>query len=560
MMRFFRLMTVLSLGAGLGACGDMLTVEDPDRADRDRIFARPADVEGFASGQFQQIMLGTTDSLARVHTGMLTAAFENASGLANNGLGPRSNIPRSSIGNERGNAYQNENFADFRILSITARNAATVLQRAKAPGFTLGTTVGPDEQRLKAWGHFVHGVALGYLSMVYDSAGVPRPTDGPEDVPPLEGYQAVNTAAIMAFDSALAYATSTTTTMSDLPGGWLSGAGGAATTRAQFVRVIRSFRARMRAGVARNPTERAAVNWALVIADAENGITSDFTVNMNPNASWDYEWLASTLHYRDANWHQMTYYIIGMADTSRAFDAWLAQSRDSRTPFLIQTPDLRFPQGATRLAQQEPCPANNLNCALTRTRQYFRNRPPGQDQGSSGWRTSFYDHYRWRAFSDAGRIGLFPIFTVAENDLLAAEGYLWLGGANVQNAVPLINKTRTTAGLDPIGAITSKDDVVPGGGRCVPRVPVGPTFTTTACGSIFEAMKWEKRMEIAYTSYGAWYFDSRGWGDLAAGTALSWPVPFQELDARLKLIYDRGGIGQAGAAPVGTYGYGTGER
>jgi hypothetical protein len=55
--------------------------------------------------------------------------------------------------------------------------------------------------------------------------------------------------------------------------------------------------------------------------------------------------------------------------------------------------------------------------------------------------------------------------------------------------------------------------------------------------------------------YGAWYFDSRGWGDLAEGTALEWPVPYQELDTRVKPYYNLGGIGGKSAAAKGTYGY-----
>ena len=68
-------------------------------------------------------------------------------------------------------------------------------------------------------------------------------------------------------------------------------------------------------------------------------------------------------------------------------------------------------------------------------------------------------------------------------------------------------------------------------------------------------MKWEKRMETAFTGWASWYFDSRGWGDLAEGTPLEYPVPYQELDARQKPIYDLGGIGGKSAAPRGTYGY-----
>jgi hypothetical protein len=92
-------------------------------------------------------------------------------------------------------------------------------------------------------------------------------------------------------------------------------------------------------------------------------------------------------------------------------------------------------------------------------------------------------------------------------------------------------------------------------GACVPQVPTPGTFTTMSCGTILEAMKWEKRMETAYTAYATWYQDSRGWGDLVAGTALMWPVPNEEMNSRNKPYYSIGGIGQPNAAVLGTYGW-----
>jgi hypothetical protein len=549
-MRCFQFVAVATFLCITTACEDSLGVANTNNPDRDRTLATALDVQSVGASQFQQVISGTLGNIARVQTGMLTAAFENASGLANNGLGPRSGIPRQPIDNGRGNAYQTENFNDFRILTIAARTSADVLVRAKAPEFTLGTTVG-DVNRLIAFAYFVNGVAMGNVSLVYDSAGVPRESDSPTDIVPLEGYMDVNAAALEALDSALVYAQKPGTTA--LPTNWLTGPAGPEVSVANFIRVIRSYKARLRAGVARNPTERAAVNWNEVIADATNGITADLQVRMDPTAGWDYNWLAATLHFRDANWHQQSYYIIGMADVSGGFDAWLATPRDSRTPFLIVTPDLRFPQGATRQAQ------NDVGQGAPTGRRYFRNRAPGLDQAAVGWANSWYDHYRWYAFSQANRVGLFPIFTKAENDMLAAEGYLRTG--NVAAAAALIDLTRTTAGLPALtGAVTSATDPVPGGASCVPRVPVAPNFTSTACGSVFEAMKWEKRMETAYTTYGAWFFDSRGWGDLPEGTPLQWPVPNQELDARLKPIYNLGGVGQPSGAGPSTYGYGGGAN
>jgi hypothetical protein len=150
----------------------------------------------------------------------------------------------------------------------------------------------------------------------------------------------------------------------------------------------------------------------------------------------------------------------------------------------------------------------------------------------------------------ANRIGKFPMMQKAEVDLLAAEAYYRLG--DLANAAAKINITRQAKGILPaLPATMTATDQIPGGGACVPRVPDPATnFTSAKCGTLFEALKWEKRMELAFMQYGAWYFDSRGWGDLAAGTPLEWPVPYQEMDTRSLTLYNSNT-----AAGVGTYGY-----
>ncbi len=555
-MRFIRYLVMASLvGAVAGCRGDMLEVLNPNNPDRPRVLASPLDVQGLASAQFQQINLATMGSIQRAQTGMMTASLMNASGLANNGMGPRSLIPRVSLDNNPGNAYGFENYADFRILSAVGRNTADILARAKAPEFTLGPGATGDEDRLKAWTHFISGLAHGYLSLVYDSAGIAQETDDPLDMPELNDYHTINAFAMTQFDSALVYLARPGVTA--LPAGWLTGGGGAEVSVAEFRRVIHSYRAKMRADVARDPTERAAVDWQQVIADATAGIQSDLNVRLSPADGWDYQWLTTTLHFRDVNWHQMTPYIIGMADVSGGYDNWLAQHRDDRSNFTIVTPDLRFPRGSTRAEQTRP--ADDDDAPLP-AGQYFRNRNPGKDDAAASWRNSQYDHYRFRGLADAGRIGNLPFFTQAENDMLAAEGYIRTG--RIADAAALIDRTRTRSGLPSLveAGITTADQPVPGGAQCVPRVPAPPNFTSTVCGDIMEAMKWEKRMETAYTTYGAWFFDGRGWGDLPEGTAVQWPVPWQEANARQFPAYNMGGVGRPGGAPPSTYGFGGGTR
>ena len=104
--RFIRYLAVASLvGAVVGCREDVLEVQNPNNPDRPRILASPTEVEGLASAQFQSIIDGTIRLINRTNTQLLTASFENASGLANNGLGPRSLMPRNPIDNNPGNAY-----------------------------------------------------------------------------------------------------------------------------------------------------------------------------------------------------------------------------------------------------------------------------------------------------------------------------------------------------------------------------------------------------------------------------------------------------------------------
>jgi hypothetical protein len=557
MMRVFKYLLAPLALLSAAACSDPLEVENPNNPERDRLFARPADAENLAGSLYQQIHAATmgvgANATANLRPSLLTASFENASALANNGLGPRSAIPRAPIVNVLGNPYATENLNDFNQLQRTAKTASDILRRLEDPEFDLGSEA--RKLRMRAFTLFAHGVALGTVATIYDSAAAPVPTDPTDEtfVPELVAASDVMAVALQQLDAAVAVANSAEARASGgfpLPAAWLRGN---ALSADDFVRFVRSYKARLRAAAARTPEERAAVDWAAVVDDAANGITADFQINMDPSVGWTIGWLQTTLHYRDANWHQMTPYIIGMADTTGAYGAWLSVNRDQRAPFLIRTPDLRFPSGETRQAQNDV----GQGAPPAGDRRYFRNRAPGGDQTALGWAQSQYDHYRFRAFADASRIGRFPIMTKAEIDLLRAEGLLRLGGG--AEAAALIDLTRTTAGLPSLvaaGALTA-DANDPGGAGCVPQVPKPTPDPAVSCGTVFEAMKWEKRMETAYTHYGAWFFDSRGWGDLPIGTPLEWPVPFQEMDARLRPAYNLGGVGGRSAATESTYGFGS---
>ncbi len=246
----------------------------------------------------------------------------------------------------------------------------------------------------------------------------------------------------------------------------------------------------------------------------------------------------------------MSQFWLGMADSSGGYDTWLNTARANRIPFLVVTADRRFPQGATRTVQSGVTVAGTFTSL-----PYVRNRPAGEDQPGDALQISMYDFYRSRQFFLAGRIGNYPVMTRAEIRLLAAEGYIRTGTPAL--AMALIDSSRIAAGLPALvtAGITDTIAAAPGGAGCVPRVPDKATGDkSTKCGNAWDALKWEYRMETMYTGYGMWYLASRGWGDLPEGTAVSWPVPYQEMDARAQPFYGLGGVGQLGGSGPGNYG------
>jgi hypothetical protein len=522
-----------------------LSVENPNQPDVARAYGTPAGVETIVSKLYQQLYNGQYGSSDDIWTQTITMSFESHSQLGNFGMGTRAAIPRAPIDNSIGNTVASGNFRDFDFLSRNARsatNAIAAIDAYIADGLTLATP--QQDARAKAFAWFNLGYAFGQLSLLYDSAAVLTPRTPIDSIPAFSVASEVNKSALAALDSAIAWAGKATG--QSIPADWLSEPAGRAIDMTRFTQLVRSFKARYRAGVARTPAERSAVDWPQVIADATNGITSDFVVQVNATTGWS--GAVMTQLRTGSTWSQMTPFILGMADTSGGYKAWLAQPLAQRTPFLMLTPDKRFPSGETRAAQNTASGGSNKGGPPTGSILYFRNRPAGEDTPAEPWGTWYYDNHRFWSIGAGGGNGPFVVLSVAENDMLAAEGYLRAN--NFAAAAPLIDKYRSRAGLPSVAGITSLTTPVPGGNACVPQVPVGPSFTTTACGNIFEAMKWEKRVETAFTGYAQWFVDSRGWGDLVRGTPIEWPVPYQELYAR-----QRGSYTTSRTAAVGTYGF-----
>lgn len=566
--------------AALGACEKQLEVTNPNSPETRRVLASPADAEALLSGYYKRWSAGVYGGTGNVHGMANMLSLQNYSSLANNCQNARTPFTGVSNGNTPGNVCSGEQQSTYFTLGEVNRVASSILKQLSDTTFTLGSSA--QNARAKAFAEFLNGLSLGYVAMIYDSAAVISAAMGAEDAGALTDYLTVMDSAQAAFERAILYAEDATVTggngflgTSALPNTWIPSP--TSWTRVNFVRLIRSYRARLTANNARTPTERAAPcflaagartcvagNWTQIIADATNGISSDHLITTSTTQGPLYGWVAQYGSF--GTWHQMPAFIIGMANGSGShYDAWVKTDISSRaTPFFMTTPDLRFPQGADRAAQQADFQLSSCQGAAQVCKRYFVNRNAGGDQSvGQGWGFSNYDHVRFESWRRAGETGSAQngnmlFFGKAENDLLAAEGYY--RNLDYTNAATIVNTTRAVAGLAPMPAAATgcaTDNV--------PRVPSGSgPAATLACGTLWEALKYEKRIESAFTGFAAWFLDGRGWGDLPNGTPLYWATPFQDLQARGYAINQLRGTGpstnpsnapNSATTTVGTYGY-----
>ena len=299
------------------------------------------------------------------------------------------------------------------------------------------------------------------------------------------------------------------------PSTWINGR---SITRDELIRICYSYIVRGEVYAARTPTDRVGVNWAKVVTHLDSGITRDFAQQADAAIS------ATASPWINLSYSQNTVRIsnrlLGPADTSGLYQAWVAAPLSSRTSFTITTPDRRI-HGATNTA------VGTRFTYLATTMGSAANGP---------YLTSKYRSNRYlNAAADSGSKALVIFMSVDEMKFVRAEAYYRLN--RLAEAATLINTTRVAANLKPVDA-----NGPPAGRDCVPRKDNG------ACGDLFDAIQYEKRIELFPLVADVTFFDQRGWGKLVSGTPIHMPVSGRELIALGLPFYTFGG-GGVGSAP-----------
>lgn len=520
---------------GAAGCSD-LEVTNPNDPDREKALATAGDVESLIAGSYNAWFNGNYNYNT---FGLSKASFESSAVAANFGNLDVSGIPRQALQNN--SSYTDLDIViermwlrSYRALAAVGDGARTLDEKPE-----LGEALGAErESRARAWGRFVQALSHATLALYYDQAFLlDETTDLTQPQSPVPWDQ-VAARAYELFDEAIAGASGATWS---IPASWIGTQ--ADVSAAELVDLAHSFRALFRAAMPRTPSD--AVDWNAVLSDLDNGLSDDFMISPDYESGSFYDG-AWDINGGPNGWASDTYFIIGMADQSGRYQNWLSRpvadrlpyfgATSSDQPFIIETPDTRFPQGAT-LAEQIANPGEYYVIPTENSEWDYGYSEHMELPGRGTWRWSYY--YYPTSFDYWFALDFdVPLIKMVELDLLRAEALLETG--NAAGAAAIVDVTRTAHGLDASGD---------GNGSCVPRLPDG------SCGDLMEMLKWEKRLETR--SQGAlfrisWYWDARRWGDHYRGTPLQFPIPVSDLETLQMASYTFGGA-QESSSPGSSY-------
>lgn len=510
--------TILMLLA-LPACQD-LAVENTNAPDRDRALANAADVETLIASSWRDLW-GRVQNSSSTTNVMTNVADETTATYANNGSLELSSEPRPYLNNSPlASVHDTPRFQWedwYQAVSSVADGLGAI-----ADGLVVETGSPPADNTARSWafGKFMQGVAHGYLALIFDRAYFITEDTDLSDPGALEllSYEEVRDSAEKVLLEAIDYMQDHSFT---LPDTWMNGV---PATNQDLIKLAYSYLARFHVYLPRSPEERAQVDWDKVLDYTSRGITADHAIALQSGV------LTSALLFRvqssSSFQARADNKLIGPADVSGNYQAWLETPVPDRNKFLITTPDRRI---------TGPTPTSSGSYFRYLSNEFF-------DQGRGTYHFSYYQWYRNGGRSNSGT---FAIMTVDEMNLFRAEAYLRTGDR--ARAAELINTTRTRAqtigstSYPGLPAVTAAG--VPQSDDCVPRTRTG------ACGSLEDALVYERMIELAMLDALRGWFDSRAFGRLPPGTFVQMAIPGRELETLGIENYSFGGVGNVGGAP-----------
>lgn len=471
MKKLHRLFFATFVAIAFVACEDgLLDIPNENNPDFARVYASGADVENVAAGLYNAVFLGEHRSNG-VQPMLATAADHVTCSWGNFGMRDMSWEPRDfawdnspTYGNGGQTAYSYDRW-------YSAIGTASNVLRAINSGVQIGTN-GSGNNRTIAFAKFTLGLAYGNLALVYDRAHIVDDTRSVEPVfESAVPYTEVAAAAVAYLEEALALSSESFT----IPASWLGGP--ANISNVEFQRLINTAAARILSYLPRNKAELALVDWDRVRTFADNGITSNWLIQMDATTRWG---MNAEYYLTFTGWGRTDMYVAHLMEPS------LPQHWED---------DPNFPHPAQ--------PANPLDSRLVSDFQYM---PSNDFLAARGY--YHFSCYRFRRYDAVypgqNGLGLKPTVALAENDLLKAEARAYAG--DLSGAAEIINAgTRVTRGeLAPVAA--NLDEIV-------------------------QAIHHERHVELYTSSFGLQFFEMRKLDLLQEGTPLHLPIPAATIQA-----------------------------
>lgn len=536
MRRMLKMVLAAVLLGGVTACMD-LDVQNENAPDIERALSEPADVEQVIASAF---LIWLTPSGSFDAAVVYPVLADEVTQTSTQRLVQWSEEPRQVFGND---PLDNsvwiprllwDNYPE--CIANSNDGLRQIRDGMRIETATGETTVADNTDRAYVFAKLMQGACLGSLALSIDKfvaatedTVIPQ---GYEDqlvwerehwVPYMEGLAV----AVRSLEQAIERAETGDAFLT--PPSWMNQQ---QYTNVQLAEVAHTMIARLLVYVPRTPEEREAADWQQVLFHTERGLTFDWGLNLQTGLVTRNNWLHSLQRSGGSSrrlWADP--HLLGPADNSGNYQAWLALPRDQRDRFLISTPD-------RRITGEDP----------TADGAYFLydENLGALNEARGKYNFSFYQwQRRVNETGCTGGCGFFAVASADENRLLRAEAMLRTG--DLQEAANLINFTRTRSvtiddtdypGLPPV----TVDGVPEVNGECVPRRKTGE------CGDLMDALKWERQIELfGQDPMRAWW-DFRGFGQLQEGTLLHMPIPGRYIVSHGLPVYTFGGVGGDGAA------------
>tara|TARA_R110001606_G_scaffold54343_5_gene133413 strand:+ start:10821 stop:12305 length:1485 start_codon:yes stop_codon:yes gene_type:complete len=409
----------------------------------------------------------------------------------NFGMRDLSSEPRVAFNNSSAYSYNNITNTYFNALYSILSDSNTLALAIK------NGTKFENPDRVSMVAKLGQALSIGHLALVFDQVwvsdenGVIPGTGGTEGS---STYKEAMTFALTKLDEAIALAKSKNISLSEI---YLPGGGGANSSLVAF---MNSMGARMLVGNVRNSTQKAAIDWARVLAYTNAGLTSDFEIYMDDVTWYD---LVPKTYMVYPGWARVDMRIINMLDPN-TINYW--------TDGLSTVPA-----------------ATSADARLASDYQYL---------GSNNFRPErgyyHYSNYRYSRLDDYITIWTMNVteFSAAENDMYKAEALVNQASPNLSGAAAILN--------DPTNSRKARGKLVD---------------VALNLDAIKAAIHYERMIEFAYTAPGIGFYEMRKENLLQAGTLLHFPVPGKALESIPAPNYTFGGTDGVAGEDYSTAGW-----